>query len=357
MFQRILMISIVVATLGTSCVWSQTGETFEGAVEVNEVLLDVLVTDRKGNVVVGLNPDDFIIKENGNPVEVTHVSFYSTRYAPDHLAEGSVAEVPASRYFVLYFHDQRFSADRTNQLIRRQLDAGRYSRRWVQNQMKASDWVAVVAYGVKLQVHQDFTQDQAAIIKGIEAASTGKNANPDWRRDSVPPGQPSMLRYLPEGKKLRKETSRMYDGIRLLADATGHIVGRKNLLLFSTGFGEILTGGFGTKPDERYYPAMEQALNDNNVAVYPIDLTPTGYEHIQSHFLNVLADDTGGYYYQNFVNFETPLKRIADENTGYYLISYRAEHPQGKTGYQEVHVETRQPGVNVRAQKGYRFGG
>ncbi len=356
MIRRALIALVGLTCLGAAATAAQPDRSFGDTVVVSEVLLDVLVTDKEGNVVVGLDADDFVIKENGNPVDVTHVSFYSTRYAPDHLTDGAVQEIPASRYFVLYFHDQRFAAAGHHQLLRRQLDAGRYSRRWVENEMKASDWVAVVGYGAKLQVHQDFTQNRVDIMKAIEAASTGKNANPDWRRDEIPPGQPSLLRYLPEGKKLRKETKRMYDGIRLVAEATGHIVGRKNLLLFSTGFGEISPGGLTTRPDERYYPDMEQALNDNNVAVYPIDLTPIGTDHLQSAFLNVLASDTGGYYYQNFVNFDTPLRRIADENTGYYLISYRAEHPSGKEGYQEIKVETRQKGVNVRSQKGYRYG-
>jgi VWFA-related protein len=356
MIPRTLLTILSLGCLSVSALPAQPDTTFDEAVDVNEVLLDVLVTDKSGNVVVGLDKSDFIIEENGSPVDVTHVSFYSTRYSPSHLSEGAVQEVPASRYFILYFHDQRFASDARNQLLRRQLDAGRYSRRWVENDMKASDWVAVVSYGVKLQVHQDFTQNPAAITEAITAASTGKNANPDWRQDLVPPGQPSLLRYLPDGKKLRKETGKMYDGVRLVADASGHIVGRKNLLLFSTGFGEISPGGFTARPDERYYPAMEQALNDNNVAVYPIDLTPIGVEHLQSQFLNVLADDTGGYYYKNFVNFATPIEQIADENTGYYLISYRAEHPRGKSGYQEVKVRAKQKGVNVRAQKGYRYG-
>ena len=34
--------------------------SFDDLVEVSEVLLDVLVTDKKGNVIVGLGPDDFV---------------------------------------------------------------------------------------------------------------------------------------------------------------------------------------------------------------------------------------------------------------------------------------------------------
>src|SRR5947209_9009165 len=50
---------------------------FQGKVNVNEVLLDVLVTDAKGNVIVGLDKNDFVVKENGKPVALTGVTFYS----------------------------------------------------------------------------------------------------------------------------------------------------------------------------------------------------------------------------------------------------------------------------------------
>ena len=158
------------------------------------------------------------------------------------------------------------------------------------------------------------------------------------------------------GKKLRKETRVIYDGMRLLAEATGHIVGRKNLLLFSTGFGQLDGGGFFSRPDRRYYPSLEQSLNDNHVAVYTLDLVPPGSRHSQEGFLNTLATDSGGVYYRNNLNFLTPLRRIAGENVGYYLLSYSSEHPAGETGYQKVSIRMRESRLKVSAPRGYRYG-
>ena len=76
---------------------------FEGRVEVSEVLFDVVVTDKKGNIVTGLEAGDFIIKAEGRTVEPTSVAFYTTRYAD----EGAADQIPASRYFIFFFHDQR----------------------------------------------------------------------------------------------------------------------------------------------------------------------------------------------------------------------------------------------------------
>ena len=119
--------------------------------------------------------------------------------------------------------------------------------------------------------------------------------------------------YLPEGKALRKKTSRIYSAITLLADATRDIPGRKNMVLFTLGFGEVdAFGAQFSEGDRRYYPKMKQALNDNNVAVYPVYLMPKVSYNIQRHFLNQLAWDSGGIYHSNFVNFITPIRAIAD---------------------------------------------
>ncbi|MCP4245617.1 MAG: hypothetical protein GY778_01075, partial [bacterium] len=123
------------------------------------------------------------------------------------------------------------------------------------------------------------------------------------------------------------------------------------------GFGTLDGPGGYAIPDRRYYPELERALNDNNVAVYPIDLTVQGSRHAQSDFLSTLARDTGGTYFQNFVNFIIPMRAVANENVGYYLLSYRSEHPLGESGYQKIEVGARVPGVVVRAQRGYRYGG
>ena len=108
--------------------------------------------------------------------------------------------------------------------------------------------------------------------------------------------------------------------------------------------------------DPRYYPPMEEALNDHNVAVYTIDLNPLGSTHLQAQFLNQLANDTGGYYYEDSVSFLTPLRRISKENSGYYLLSYQSEHPASEAGFQKVEVKARDKAVKVRARKGYRYG-
>ncbi len=333
---------------------------FEGMVEVTEVLLDVVAVDSSGDAVRGLGKDDFIVLENGEPVDLSGVSYYTTRYDPNGEIVVEDGDVPSSRYFIFFFHDQlRTGSSIGNRLVRQQLDASRQSRRWVEEQMLPSDWVAVVSYDVKLKVQIDYSQDRYQILEAIDNAARNrdpeKNVGRQGRR--LPPsGAPSLLRHLPQGKELRKETKRIYDGIRLVADASAYIVGRKNMLMFTIGFGEFRNGTPFPTGDPRFYPPMEQALNDANVAVYTIDLTPTEFDHAQREFMSELATDTGGYYYGTFLNFITPLTEIAAENVGYYVLSYQSEHPAAESGYQKVKVKARDKKIKVRARKGYLYG-
>lgn len=347
----------------------QPAGEFEEEIQVTEVLIDVLVTDKDGNVIVGLEPEDFLVTENGEPMELTGLTFYSnSRFieggVPSEQVEEEtrdkedlrIDEVPVDRYFILFFHDQRLDfAPRTVQTERQLLDAARRAKEWVREVVLPTDWVAVVGYDVKLRLYQDFTRDKQALIAALDDAPVSKGGE-NWPSRIEDSGGPTLAAHLPQGKELRKETKRIYDAMELLAEAAGHTVGRKNLIFFSRGFGDV--NRFGVyEPDPRYYDDMEQALNDNNVAVYSVDLTPADVDHALEDALNQIAAETGGRYYFNFVNFRIPLTRIADENTGYYLLSYRSRHPAGESGFQRVEVEVDNPRFRVRShRKGYLYG-
>lgn len=333
-------------------------DRFGEEVEVNEVLLDVLVTDDRGRVVVGLDENDFVVTEDGKPVDLTGVTFYSSRKLLESTAAAAkkgiaVDRIPQDRYFILFFDDQRDLAMDVPRIVSQQIEAGRRAREWVAT-LEPHDLVAVVGYDAKLKVYQDWTKDRAALAEAIEKAIRAKDPENNWPSRRATEG-PSLLAHLPSGNELRDKTTNIYDGLRLLAEAAGHEVGRKNLVYFGTGFGRINTFGQYV-PDQRYYPKTIQALNANNVAAYTVDLVPAGTTHALSDALNQVALDTGGKFFFDVVNFAMPLSRIADENGGYYLLSYTTEEPAGRAGFQEVKVKSANPELKVKARKGYRYG-
>jgi len=339
----------------------QPSAQFQGQANVNEVLLDVLVTDKKGNVIVGLNKTDFVVKENGKPIDLTGGTFYSNRHylqeTKDLTAKTGldIDKVPESRYFILFFDDQKQSSATSPVLLSQQVQAGIQAKKWVAENLLPNDYVAVASFDYRLKIQQDFTHDTRALQTAIDDAVRGHDTEGNWPSRLAKVEGPSLLVNLPRGNDLRDKTARIYDGIRLLADSAGHVTGRKNLVLFTHGFG--LINNFGQyHPDVRYYPPMMHALNSNNVAVYAVDLVPAGVNHPLANAMNQLALETGGEYYFDFTNFLSPLKEVAKENNGYYLLSYAATHTGDQAGFQKVTVETTNPEFKVKAREGYQYG-
>jgi VWFA-related protein len=225
-------------------------------------------------------------------------------------------------------------------------------------------------------VYQDFTTDNEGILRALDGVARGKDDGGNWpSRVELTGSGPSLRQNLPRGDELSKRSRRIYSAMSTVAEAAGYIIGRKNLLLFSVGFGDA--GEFGFNPadfsnlestrfgtyraDERYYPGMMQRLNDNNVAVYAVSLIKnlsdeTLGQGIVGNSMSLVAADTGGEYYTNFVNFRFPLREVVEDNNGYYLLSYGARLPAGTDGYREVDVKTRNPNFVVRARRGYLAG-
>jgi len=92
------------------------------------------------------------------------------------------------------------------------------------------------------------------------------------------------------------------------------------------------------------------------VAIYPIDLAGPRVDTPQTAFLSLLADETGGELFKTFHSYSEPFRRISSQTTGYYLITFRSEHPTGATGYQRLEVDTTRKGIQIRARGGYRYG-
>lgn len=364
-----LSTAIIIASLLPAPASAQQGSEpagFSDKVDVNEVLLDVLVTDQNDNVIVGLNKDDFIVEEEGRIVPLSGSTFYSNRElvssAGAAAADPAPSEVSENRYFIFFLHDQRID---NPQLTRKYLELAQRAENWIRTELLPNDWVAVVRYDFKLKIHSDFTRDNEKLVEAVYEAARGKNPPEAWpsRSNEDAAGKPSLLAHLPSGKELRRETTRIYTGLEVLADGAGDVVGRKNLLFFSAGFGENY-GLSILQPDRRFYQDTLQALNDNNVAVYAIsvltgvDFAGASQADAQSlqNAMSVLANDTGGSYYFNHVAFDSPLERVLAENSGYYLLSYRSETPAGESGYREVTVKAKNPDFKVKAREGYRFG-
>ena len=326
-------------------------------IRVAEVLLDVLVTDRKGNVIDDLGVEDFVVVHDGEEQEVISASFYG---GPSELASpGGGGTARTDRYFILMFHDQRLEAPF---LVGPQMDNARWLKRWIEEELQPNDQVAVFAYQTRLKFYLDFSRDRDEILAAVQAAAQGKRDLDRWVTRSAPefdPNSPSLGVNLPTGKELARRSRKLQEGLELLGEVAEGVAGRKNLIMFSLGFGEIGQLGSYT-PDARYYPQMREALNAGNVAVYTIDTMGSRRRAIASGSLNdslsLISNDTGGHYYANFTNVMTPMRQVAGENQGYYLLSFRSEYEAGTGGYRSIKVKVPEGKYKVRSRTGFRYG-
>ncbi len=348
---------VLLPTLARGADVSQPAAQFEERVDVSEALLDVLVTDRDGNVVLGLEPEDFKVEVDGRPAEVTGATFYSNRRFLDSGAAERVgvdpSAVPDRRYFVLVFDDQRQEAFDHQPLLARQLEAGRELTRWLRDEVLSTDLVAVLSWDVRLRLHQDFTHDLAALERAVSRASRGEAPPKDWPSRQAPGSLlPAIADQLPEAATVAKESTDFHRAVTLLANALQGIPGRKNLVLFSGGFGDLNSLGQYV-PDARYDRALLRALNGANVAVYGIDVTPAGTRHPLENSLVRISNATGGLSSIDVIRFGIPLERIARETNGYYLVSVRATN--GEAEYRDVEVKAANREFRVRSRGGFRF--
>lgn len=322
-------------------------------IDVNAVLLDVLVTDSRGNHILGLTKDDFIVKENGVVQNVDSADYVTSRTlltAREDKAPFPVERVRNDRYFVFFFDKPQES----NALSGALMLARKAARDFIKNDMRDNDHVAIVGHDIRLKIYSDFTTDRKQLDRAIsETLRFGGGLTKPGTSEG-----PSLLGQI-ERDQLIRETNSMYEALDVLADAMRVIPARKNLVLFSGGIAdrhEAIRGGMivGRSPD---LDPMLESLNAANVSAYGVqlqrDADAASFVHQR---LTEISDVTGGQYFQFNTSFRPALNRIDATNSGYYLVTYRSSRPAGRSGFQKVDVSVRNPEFRVIARTGYQYG-
>jgi len=81
-------------------------EQFGEKVDVNVVLVDAIVTDATGHQILGLDKDDFVVTEDGQPQKIESIDYFTNRRLLN-AREGNIPfkaeRVREDRYFVFFF--------------------------------------------------------------------------------------------------------------------------------------------------------------------------------------------------------------------------------------------------------------
>lgn len=373
---------------------------------VNFVRVDVIATDKTGEIVPSLKPEDFEVTEQGKPqkietfklvsldgglLEQTKVPFQPIRSDEDEQREAAKDDVRLFGIFLDDYHTKLSSS----------LGARRQIAQFIDTQLGPSDMVGIM-YPLEQISQVLMTRDHDAIKRGIEQF-TGRKF--DYR-----PMNPVEERYahypteVVEG--IRNDVS--FTALRsLIVHMGGLKEGRKALILVSEGYSAILppqlrdadasnpgsgnpnrdnpfAGASGTDVNEnraqneadvdmsmRLRDLYEEA-NHYNVSIYAVDPRmlatnefgvdmPTVDERVDRQYLNstmdtlrVLSEETEGRAIVNTNQLAIGMKQIVKDTSAYYLLGYNSTFTAADGKFHEIKVRLKnKPGVEIRARKGY----
>jgi VWFA-related protein len=211
------------------------------------VLVDSVVTDKKGNYVRDLAQNDFKVFEDNKEQPV---STFSTG------ADAATQANGQRRYLILFFDNSTMAAPD-------QIQARSAATKFIAANAGPDRLMAVVDFGGSLRIVQNFTANADALraaVSGVKSSSVDPNApGPDVPITVASTGLSSL------GNAEADFGARsMLLAVRSLAKNLRTIPGRKMVVLFSGGFPL-------TQENQSELTATIDACNKSNVAVYALD--------------------------------------------------------------------------------------
>src|SRR4029077_10875428 len=358
------------------------------------VRIDVEVTDKSGKAIKGLKAEQFTITDDGKSQKISSFSYSDIEKietagevdatpvvvpvdAPAVTAEAMSERTRDRRMMVLFFDLTSMQTDD----IQRAHDA---AEKFVKQQMSPADLVAIVTFSVRLSVVVNFTNDRAALEKGIARLVPGALSSlGDPLYGAAQNGEAEVQEYTGAAYTADEtefnvfNTDQKLAAVEGLANVLAAIPGRKAVIEFTGGVTQ--TG----EENRTALRAATDAANRADVSIYSIDArgllatapggdvttnaaTGTSMFSGASVFhqtdqredtrdpLPTLSSDTGGKAFFDLGDLSDAFPKIQQDNAGYYLIGYYLPAGIKRDGrWRTIHVKVNAPGAHVRYRAGY----
>ena len=315
-------------------------------VSTSLVTIPVSVMDRDGRYVPNLQKEDFRIWEDGTEQEVAFFQSVDKPFSVVLMLDTS----PSTQFRLEDIQDAAMS---------------------FVNQLRPDDRVMVVSFNDDIRILSDFTTDRSRLNRAIQHAHTG-------------------------------DGTRLYDAVDMVINQQlSHIQGRKAIVLFTDGVDTTSRRASyqsnvmdAQELDALIYPVQYDTSRDMNVMNYPPMGRPNdvwgqilggifgggrrggggggrrggggGYPlptngrddyELADHYLNELADSTGGreYHADSVQNMSSAFANVAEELRRQYSIGYYPKRAPQAGQRRQIKVRARQPNLAVRARDSYIF--
>jgi VWFA-related protein len=377
-------------------------------VNSRETIVDVTVTDAKGQPVHGLKQSDFTVKEDGQPQPLR--SFLEVREdAPPTPAHPP--QLPANVYTNLQAPPTTSAVnilllDGLNTAAADQINMRQESLKFLKS-MPRGTRIAVLGLNSSLRILQGFTSDPSVLIAVVDSKKNRALPSPFIDNDSTAILDDQADEQTELGnddaaaavQEFSNEQTAMQTDIRnritlealnqIAAYVTG-IKGRKNLIWFTDGMPLNLfpTGGVNDLQGMTDYAKEVRQTTDllsaAEVAVYPVDarkLFNPAVNEADQHLnritnrtasvvatnqmkaqqkkssellgMEAVAEATGGVAYYNTNDLKTAVAKAILNGANYYTVSYVPPDLRFDGRYHSIDVEVARPGLHVAYRKGY----
>ena len=395
----------------------QTGPPPQSTAKTNvdEVLLDLVVRDKKGKPITNLTPEEISVTDNG--VKQTILSFRLVRGSDAVSATGAATPLdPLRQIRLVTLAFEPLAAPDQRKLARTAaLDL-------VKGDQGVNVLYSVVVIDTRLLVLQHFTKDRAALAQAIERATEGvsaprltaesdaivaqlqnilsispsnntgaliRNVNILSQATNIadagdptsgPPADPTAAGFAKVMlDMLRMDASAQANGARMSLDALKALVAglrempdtmfrnlvatanRDNVTFYSVDTRGVTVGAQNDAAMMQLNAAAAASANttqrlDGGAA--PAEVMAADNAEVAGRAnldlpLRDLAESTGGFLIGDSNDLRVPLHRVNEEINSYYEISYNPNIENYDASYRKVGVATSRKDVAIRTRTGY----
>lgn len=368
-------------------------------ITTNLVQVDAVVTDKNGKIVTDLKPEEVEILEDGRKQKITHFLYSSTETPASPIparsgpADKNAPPIPPSklkledvrRTIAVVVDDLGLSWESTS-YVRRAL------KKFVDEQIQPGDLVAIIRTSGGMGALQQFTADKRQLYAAVERVkwnSLGRGGVSAFAPMEPPLPGADLQAANEDLNRFREDVFAVgtLGAISYVVKGLRELPGRKSILLVSDGFRVYERNDLSKQylTQDRLRRLIDQA-NRASVVIYTMNATGLQYFGLTAadstygrsadqvgeelgkrrdaawenqDGLDYLARETGGIAIKNNNDLSGGIKRVLDDQRGFYLIGYRPDNATfdprtGRRTFHKLSLKITRPGkFNVRMRNGF----
>jgi VWFA-related protein len=347
------------------------------------ITVSVIVRDKHGYPVTGLNKQDFVLLDEKKPqpiqafsMEKAEVLASPERTLPSDTYSNEIGreEMPSNLTIILLdslntdFSSRAYPHSQIRKLLLT---------------LHPQDRVALYALDPGLRVLHDFTSDVSTLLAALERIEDRALQDVDVPASDLSNSLAWRVAALASKEEVthreqvtRNRTNATAEALRTIADHVSYLPGRKNLIWISADFPFYFEfSNLQRTPDGKkiLYPTdtemVARALSNARIAVYPIDaqgLLPGGAdemvsktvdkqhaEMIKASNMEALARRTGGRAYRDTNGIARSIRQTIDGSRVSYQLSFYPDNVTWDGSFHKLQVKVNRRDLHVEARDGY----